>query len=309
MNNSHELTAPLRLELRHYRSIEALAATSSLTAAAERLGTTQSALSHRIREAERRLGLQLYTRVGRRLRITPAGERLLAAAREVLPALARAETDASSLGRGVRHVVRIGTGAYSSYYWLPPFLKRFQDAEPDIDVQVAGQTARSPVDALLHGDLDLAIASGPLREAAVRALPLFRDELVLIAPPDHRLAGQTWVAPADLAEETYITYSLVEERGYESEHFFRPGGIRPRRMVKVELTEGIIALVQAGFGVSILSRWAVSPRLDAGTLVGLRVGREGISIDWHASIRRGEAPDSPAARLADGLARWSRSQG
>lgn len=302
------MAGPPRLELRHYRSLAALVAAGSLTAAAERLGTTQSALSHRLREAERRLDLRLTERVGQRLHLTPAGERLLAAAQAVLPELERAEADAAALGRGVRHVVRIGTGAYSSYYWLPPFLKRFQEAYPDVDVQVAGEAGRPPVEALIAGDLDLAIAAGPAIRPGVRALALFRDDLVLIAPPDHRLAGRAWVAPEDLAEETYVTYSLVAERGYESEHFFRPGGVTPRRIVKVELTEGIVELVQAGFGVSILSRWAVAPRLAAGALVGLQVGRAGLSIGWYAAVRAGEAADGATARLADELARWSRER-
>ncbi|WP_161958678.1 LysR family transcriptional regulator [Ferruginivarius sediminum] len=305
MRAIHELDALLRLELRHYHSILALADTGSLTAAAERLGTTQSALSHRLREAERRLGLSLYTKVGRRLRITPAGECLLAAAREVLPALARAEGDALAVGGGVRHVVRIGSGAYNSYYWLPPLLKHFQDTYPDVDVQIASEPGRSPLAALLDGALDVAVASGPVETEDVRAIHLFRDELVLIVPPDHRLAGKAQVEPADLAEETYMTYSLVEEHGYESEHFFRPGGVRPRRLVKVELTEGIVELVQAGFGVSILSRWAVARRIESGALCALRVGRGGLYVDWHASVRRGEPEGSPAIRLAEELARSS----
>ena len=111
-----------RLDIRHLQMLVEIARTGNVTRAAETIGLTQSALTHRIREAERRLGLTLYTRVGRGLRMTPAGETLAYCAERVLEELERAEHDAVEMSRGIDHVVRIGIGAYTRYHWLPAFL-------------------------------------------------------------------------------------------------------------------------------------------------------------------------------------------
>jgi len=83
----------------------------------------------------------------------------------------------------------------------------------------------------------------------------------------------------------------------------RPARLFPQRMVKVELTEGICELVAAGYGVSILSRWAVAPYVEQGRLKAVRLQDEGLFIDWHASVRRADGEDTPAVRLAETMAR------
>ena len=307
MNEFHEETgpalaaAPARLTLAHYRCVQAITARGGITAAAATLGMTPSALGHQLREVERRLNTPMFERIGKRLRPTPAGQHIAEAAAEALPLLRAAEAAAGG-GDLPRHVVRIGSGAYSCYRWLPPALARFRDEWPDVDVQVVGDTTRPPVAALVEGSLDVAIGAGPLETGAVRAVPLFRDELMLVAPPDHPLAARTVIAAADLADETYLTYSTVEQKGHEAERFMRPARTVPRRIVTIELTEGICELVAAGFGVSILSRWAVMPYVAQGRLIARRIGTAGLFLDWHAAVRAGDTPDSPAVRLAETIA-------
>jgi LysR family transcriptional regulator for metE and metH len=296
------VAAPLRLTLAHYRAVQTIAALGSITAAAQALGMTQSALSHQLREAERRLGVPLFRRIGKRLRPSPAGERIAAAAEDALPGLRAAEADAAGHNGVARHRVRVGSGAYSCYRWLPKVLRRFQAERPDVDIQIVGESASYPLEALLEGKLDVAIGAGPLSTADARVIPLFQDELVLIAPPAHPVAAKPFAEPADLADETYITYTQVEQKGYEAERFMRPAGIFPRRYVTIELTEGVCELVAAEFGVSILSRWAVAPYVADGKLVACQVGPEGLFIDWHATVRASDPLDSPANHLAQALA-------
>ena len=303
MNIAHyPAAAPTRLSIAHYRAVQMIAARSSITAAAHELGMTQSALSHQLREAERRLNASLFRRIGKRLRPTPAGERIAAAAAECLPQLHAAEADVAGHAGVARHRIRIGSGAYSAFRWLPTALQRFQAERPDVDIQIVGDSAHHPVEALIEGKLDVAIDAGPLSSADLRAIPLFQDELVLIVPPGHALSAKGFADPADLADETYMTYSRVEQKGYEAERFMRPAGIFPRRFVTIELTEGICELVAAGFGVSILSRWAVEPYLADRRLHACRVGPEGLFIDWHASVRANDPEDAPSVRLAHAIA-------
>jgi len=303
MKTLHQIVpGPDRLTLAHYRAVQAIAAHASITDAAEALGMTQSALSHQLREAERRLDVRMFRRIGKALRPSPAGERIAAAAEEHLPGLRSAEADAAGAAGVPRHRVRIGSGAYSCYRWLPAALERFQAERPDVDIRIVGDTTPQPASALLAGSLDVAIGLGPLPSADVRAIPLFRDELVMIVPPSHPIAAKAHVEPSDVTDVTYMTYSEVEQKGYEAERFMRPSGVHPRRLVTIELTEGICELVAAGFGVSILSRWAVAPYVNDGRLVARRVGVEGLFIDWHAAVRASDPADSPANRLARALA-------
>ena len=110
------------LEIRHLRLVAAVADVGSLTRAGDRLHLTQSALSHQLRDIEARLGAALFLRVGKRLVLTPAGERLLASASDVLERLEQAEQDIREMGRDRAGVLRLTTECYTCYHWLPPLL-------------------------------------------------------------------------------------------------------------------------------------------------------------------------------------------
>src|SRR3954463_1497751 len=108
------------LEIRHLRLVAAVADVGSLTRAGDQLHLTQSALSHQLRDIESRLGAALFLRVGKRLVLTPAGERLLASATDVLARLERTEQDIREMGRDRAGSLRITTECYTCYHWLPP---------------------------------------------------------------------------------------------------------------------------------------------------------------------------------------------
>ncbi|MEP6885928.1 MAG: LysR family transcriptional regulator, partial [Gammaproteobacteria bacterium] len=138
-----------KLEIRHFRMLQAMAQTASVTRAASLLGLTQSALSHQIREAERRWGSPLFTRSGKRLQMTKAAKVLSEEAGLILAQIERAEADIGKVGTDVQHIVRIGCGAYSCYRWLPQFLRGFQANAADIDIEVVADATQQPLKALL----------------------------------------------------------------------------------------------------------------------------------------------------------------
>jgi LysR family transcriptional regulator for metE and metH len=296
-----------RLEVRHLRMLLAMARTGSVTRAASLLGLTQSALSHQIREAERRLGLSLFVQSNKKMQMTPAAESLAEEAGRILSQLERVETEVTSAGAELRHIVRIGCGAYSGYRWLPRFLKSFQEDAADIDIEVVADATQRPLKALVERNIDIAVTAGTLDKTAAKSLRLFRDELILIMPPDHPLATKSVVAAQDLADQVYISYSDIPEKGHEYDSFLKPAQVSYRKMLKVELTEAIVELVIGGFGISILSKWAVSPYLRSGTLVAAKISRNGLFVDWHAVVRKSEPVDSPAWRMAQALKSWCES--
>lgn len=296
-----------RLEIRHLRMLQAMARTGSVTRAASLLGLTQSALSHQIREAERRLGQALFVQSSKKMLMTPAAQSLTEEAGRILSQLERAEVEVASNGAEVRHIVRIGCGAYSGYRWLPRFLKSFQEQAANIDIEVVADATQRPLKALADRNIDIAVTSGTPDKTAAKSLRLFRDELILIMPPDHPLASRSVVAAQDLADQIYISYSDIPEKGHEYDSFLKPAQVTYRKMLKVELTEAIVELVIGGFGISILSKWAVSHYLRSGALVAAKISRNGLFVDWHAVVRKSEPADSPAWRMAQALKSWCES--
>src|SRR5262249_46277190 len=137
------------LEVRHLRLVAAVAEVGSLTRARGRLHLTQSALSHQLRDVEARLGAPLFLRVGKRLVLTAAGERLLASARDVLGRLEQAEREIRQMGHERAGVLRLTTECYTCYHWLPPLLIRYRRRFPRVEVRIDVASTGRPIDSLL----------------------------------------------------------------------------------------------------------------------------------------------------------------
>ncbi len=301
---------PPLLDLRHLQMIWVLAGTPRVTDAAEQLGITPSALSHRIREAERRLDVQLFTRVRKRLRMTPAAEYLTQVAERLLTELARAEADACRMGGDVRHVIRLAVESYSSYHWLPIFLRHLRERDPEVGVQVVAAAARNPLECLTDQTVDLAIMSGQNARAGAEVMHLFDDELLFIMAPNHHLAGRGFIEGQDIVGEDFITYTRIPEPDREYARLFRPNETYPRWTETVELPEAIVEMVAAGLGTSVLAAWAVQGSIDSKRIVGARVGRDGIQIPWYVATRSGDSTeDRSNRRVAEILAKWCHSTG
>ena len=271
------------LEVRHLQLVAAVADTGSLTRAGDRLHLTQSALSHQLRGIESRLGAALFLRVGKRLVLTPAGERLLASAKDVLERLAHAEEDIRRMGRENAGVLRLTTECYTCYHWLPPLLMRYRRKFPRVEVRIDVEATRAPIEGLLAGRLDLAIVTGAVSDRRLVSKKLFEDEVVLIAARDHRFAQQTHVKLSELRDETFYIYPPREESRVLQEVLLA-NGISPARVEEVQLTEAITELVKAGLGVAALARWAVQPLVDAGSIVARPLTARGVHREWRAAM-------------------------
>jgi len=273
------------LEVRHLRLVAAVAGVGSLTRAGDQLHLTQSALSHQLRDIESRLGAALFHRAGKRLVLTPAGERLLSSATDVLERLERAEHDIREMGRERAGSLRITTECYTCYHWLPPLLLRFRRRFPKVEVRIDVGATHRPLEMILSGKIDLGLMSTPVRDRRVASRRVFDDELVVIAATHHRFARQTRVRLAQMREETLFIYPPREESG-PLQKVLLPAGAAPARVEEVQLTEAITELVKAGLGVAILARWAVQPLIDSGALVGRSLPARGMHRVWSAVMRK-----------------------
>lgn len=275
----------MNLEIRHLKLIAAIAETGSMTRAGNCLHLTQSALSHQLRDAEEQLGAPLFKRGNRRMTLTPAGERLLQAARAVIAELECAQKEIKECTGADHGLIRLSTECYTVYHWLPERLKLFQQKYPAVEFQLVVEATDNPFVALLEGELDVAIACNPIRNRKIRYTPLFEDEMLVIAAPNHSMARKRYVDVHDFAGETVVIYPPKEESTLLNQ-FLAPAGVWPEKIQEVTLTEAIIELVKGGLGLALLARWAVAPQLAAGTIVGRPLTPHGFHRTWSAAQLR-----------------------
>jgi LysR family transcriptional regulator for metE and metH len=277
------------LEIRHLQLVAAVADVGSLTRAGDRLHLTQSALSHQLRDIESRLGTPLFLRLGKRLVLTPAGERLLASAKDVLQRLERTEEEIRQMGRDRAGILRLTTECYTCYHWLPPILMHYRRRFPRVEVRIDVDATHHPVEMLLAGKIDIGIVSSEVNDRRLVVQPVFEDEVVLIASKRHRFAQQTHVKVADLRDENLFVYPPREDSTVLQEVLL-PAGVVPARVDEVMLTEAIAELVKAGLGVAFLARWAVQPLIDAGSVVARPLTARGLHRTWRAVMPKDLAP-------------------
>ena len=273
--------------------MDAIAETGTVTAAAMRLHVTQSALSHQLRDIESRLDVRLFERMGRRMVLTAAGARVRESARAILRDLVSAELEIRRLN-GDGGTIRLCTQCNTGYHWLPPLLKQFHARYPSTDVQICVDATPRPLDALLAGEIDLAIMTNPVNDRRVTVTELFRDELVAIVSTSHPWAAKQWIKPSAFAAEHLFIYSADRSDSYVFRYVLGPAGVEPARVSEVPLTEAIVELVKAGLGVGVVARWAVDPAVRAGQLAAVRITKPGVTRAWTAVMRR-----TQHKRLAD----------
>jgi LysR family transcriptional regulator for metE and metH len=270
------------LEVRHLSLVSEIAATGSVTRAAERLHLTQSALSHQLREIESRLGLQLFLRLGKRMVLTPPGERVLDAARRVLDEIGRTEEDLRLMSQNGKGVLRLCTQCNTGYHWLPPLLQSFHRKYPGVDVQIMVNATDQPLEALLEGRIDLAIVTSEVDDKRLATSALFDDELVAVVAPSHPFAKRAFIEPDDFAEEHLIVYKAERADSFIFARVLGPARVEPARVSQVPLTEAILELVKAGLGISVMARWAIEPAIKAGAIRAVPITRRGVHRSWTA---------------------------
>ena len=288
----------VKLEIRHLRLLAAVAETGSVTGAAQHLHTTQSALSHQLRDAEERLCARLFLRLGKKMVLTPAGEHLLGAARRVLEELGRAEERIGNLSSGAGGSIRLTTECYTCYHWLPSLLKRFHEKYPKVDVSIDAQSTTRVIEALLEGKLDVAILSSPPKNKKLELTPIVADEMVVIMAPDHPLGHFKFIRPRDFDGQTVIIYPPREESTLLA-NYLVPANIEPKEVLEMPLTEAVIEMAAAGMGVALVAQWSVAPQVKSGRVITRPFTRRGLRRTWYAARLRDQACSPSLAEFVE----------
>jgi LysR family transcriptional regulator for metE and metH len=280
MNYCHDM-----LDLQHLIILREVDRTGSLTAAADKLNLTQSAVSHAVRRFEDRFGIALWEKEGRGIRLTQAGQYLLAVASRVLPQIDHAERVLNEFAQGHRGALRIGMECHPCQQWLTRVLDPYLRLWTEVDIDVTTAFKFGGIKALLGHEIDLLITPDPIVHPSLTYVPVFGYEIILAVARDHTLASKAVASPSDLSSETLITYPVAVERLDIFTQFLVPAGCRPRRHRTVETSELMLQMVDAGRGVSAMPDWLLHEMPLGARAHAVRLGVNGIPKSIHVGLR------------------------
>lgn len=276
------------IEKQHLLILREIERQGSLTAAADALCLTQSALSHAIKKLESQLQALVWVKEGRGLRLTAVGQYLLGLSQRLLPQFEHAEAVLTQMARGERGTLRIGIECHPCYRWLQKIVTPYLTQWPNVDVDVRQQFQFGGIAALFAYEIDMVVTPDPFYKTGLSFTPVFDYELVLVVAVDHPLAAFSRVRAGQLGEETLITYPVEVERLDIFSQFLLPAGCRPARHKTLENTDIMLQMVAAGRGVTALPRWLVDEYSDRWPLHSLALGDRGIAKQIFLGVREGD---------------------
>ena len=263
--------------------------------AAETLLLTQPAVTQQIRALEEEVGFPLFDRAGGRISLTPGGvallpfaERLKAISDEALAAVAGAYDQlAGELSLGASQTI--------AQYLLPRWMAGFLQRNPKVRITARSGNSDEMLGALTAGDIQLALVEGPEQRNDVHIEPFMADHMVLVVPSSHEWAGQT-IRIDDLRLEQLLTREVGSGSRRIVEQALAGAGLKAKDLsIRMELdsTEGLLNAVEAGLGVTFVSRWAVRNQLALGTLKLARI--EGLAFSRKFSMAYPVGPEPSGA--------------
>ena len=276
------------LERIHLSIVQEVDKQGSLTAAASVLCLTQSALSHTVRKLEQQMGTHIWLREGRSLRLTQAGQYLLAVANRVLPQFAMAEERMNQYAQGERGTLRIGMECHPCYQWLLKVVSPYLAQWPDVDVDVKQKFQFGGIGALFGHEIDLLVTPDPIYKPGLHFEAVFDYEQVLVVSRQHPLAHAKYVQPKQLTGEVLITYPVAIDRLDIYNQFLMPAGVMPKRHKVIETTDIMLQMVASGRGVAALPRWLAKEYAAKMDVVAVRLGNKGIAKQIYLGAREAD---------------------
>lgn len=281
------------IERTHLRILREIKRQGSLTAAANKLCLTQSALSHTIKRLEELSGCDLWEKKGRNIHMTQAGDFLLKEAERVLPQLERIDTKLKQFANNEIGTLNIGMECHPCYQWLTKVSATYLEQFQGIDLDVKQRFQFGGMAALFNHDIDLLVTPDPMQMKAIHFEPVFAYEQVLVVSQKNPLAEKQRVYPQDLNEQVLITYPVEPSRLDIYQQFLTPENCRPRKHKTLETTEIILQMVAANRGVTALPLWLAQEYSKTLPIKSIRLGEQGVQKKIHLGMRNSDENNQP----------------
>ena len=277
------------MKLQQLRYLAAVASSNlNISAAAERLYTSQPGISKQIRQLEDELGLELFHRSGRSLTgMTAAGVQVLERAHRVLREVDNIRSVADEIRDEERGTLAIATTHTQARYVLPKVVERFRREFPAVQLQLHQGTAEQINALLADGEVDLAIASGNSLPDDAITFPCYQWHPLVVVPRDHALAGSQRIDIQQLSDYPLITYSFSSRRDSSLLKPFADAGLTPSVTLTARDADIIKTYVKLGLGVGVVASMAFDATSDP-DLVAVDVSNIFPEITTWVGLRRGE---------------------
>ncbi len=259
------------MDLRQLEIIRAIADTGSFTAAGEKLHVSQSAISRQILLLEEELGEPVFHRIGRRIRITAAGESLLQLSNRVFQDLQETVSSISDKRDSLSGTMRLVGGMTVCLYVFPALLAEVRRVHPHLDLKVTVGSAERSIAMLRSGAGDLGMITLPVESTDLVSVPVLEEELLLITYPKHPLAKKKSITSADLDKQDFVLFETGSITRRLVESFFAREGVDAEVIMETENVEIIKAMVRNGLGISIIPSQAAASEVRAGQLFRSRI--------------------------------------
>ncbi len=268
------------LNLHQLATFQVVAKHSSYVRAAEELHFSQPAVSAQIRQLEEALGVKLFDQIGRKTHLTKAGEELYNYSQKIFTLIE--ETVETMEALRSPHSGRLSVGADTTVgtYVIPGLLGKFHQIYPDVEISLDVVNRAALVEALVNNRIDMAIVGRVPDDISVVIEPFAPNELVLVASPFHRLAGQKKVPFTELAKEHFLLREVGSGTRAALENVFQEAGLPLQVSMQVGNNSAIKQGVAAGLGIALISRVALEMELETNRLVILDVEGFPILRQW-----------------------------
>lgn len=269
------------MELLQLQYFLAVARLEHVTEAARSLHVTQSSLSKTIQRLEEDLGVPLFDRTGRKLRLNEFGSRFLRRAERALFELEQGRQEISDLSSPEHGTIELAVTNAST---LPHILREFRKKHPDIQFHVQMLTTQEMVTLLHRGEVDFCLSSPPIQGDDIECQIVFIDPIRIAVPKGHRLADRSSVSLTELKDESFVGV----KRGYLTRDLVdsvcESAGFAPKYVYEGNEPARLSALVEAGIGIGFIPSTAMNAREDIHYLQveGYELVRE-IALLWHKS--------------------------
>lgn len=260
------------MQIETFRVFKDLVETASFSKAAESNGITQSAVSQQVRAIEKRFQVRLIERGRRFFSLTAEGRAFLSASREILDAFDSLDSRIHAVSDVVTGTVRVATVLSIGLHELPPCLRAYRSAHPGVDVHVDYCRSNEVYDAVTDGHCDIGLVAYPAKRRGLRTMTFWRDQLVLICAPTHRLAKRRRkVKLTDLAGERFVAFEPDLPTRREVDRRLRLQGVRLKPILEFDNIETVKRAVEIEGGVSIVPALCARVEVESGHLAGVEL--------------------------------------
>jgi DNA-binding transcriptional LysR family regulator len=264
------------MDLRQLEIVRAVAEPGSFTAAARQLNVSQSAISRQILMLEEELREPLFLRLGRKVRLTTAGESLLQLGRRVMADVRETTAAIIEHHKRLTGTIHLAGGMTVCLHVFPSLLKEYRKRHPDVEIKLTTGGTPHLLELLRSGVVDVALLTMPVEGADLTQVPVMREELLVVTNRTHPFARHRRLKARDLDDQPCVLFERGSSTRRVIDDMCAREQVRPRIVMETENVEILKALVSIGMGMTIIPYQAVAREVRAGHLRCARL--EGVSM-------------------------------